>query len=43
MPAQRFAAWCTRVYGIKRPLQPPRGLLFNQWQYKHAGNIIVSV
>ena len=43
MPAQRFAAWCTRVYGIKRPLQPPRGLLFNQWHYKHAGYIIVSV
>ena len=41
MPTQRYAAWCKRVYGIKRPLRPPRGLLFNQWHYKHVGNIIV--
>jgi hypothetical protein len=42
MPARRFAAWCKRIYGIERPLQPPRGLLFNQWHYKYARNIIFT-
>lgn len=43
LTTHRFAAWCKRVFGIERPLTPPRGLLFNQWHYKYAGNIIVSV
>ena len=38
---RQFAAWCKRVYGIERPLRPLRGLQFNQWHYKHVGNIIV--